>query len=302
MEFREQRGTTFEEAERRYAELKRRHDAGQIDDEQFDAERQGLLVVDDEGKWWAKSRESGQWLYHDGSAWIEATPPVYRGVSLEKSPARIERGSLEQLERRPAVRPPGNRSGLLIGLGVLCAVLAVGLIAALAYSWQSGSETANMSKPTNEKKEEKKDEAKPKVEAKSGTESKPKTETKSKATTPGASDSKVSASEEVETAVRDHYDAIGAGDFERAYSYFGPTFRSTNTEEGWVDNERTNQIRGSTVNDVNVETVSGSTATAAVDVSFRDKTGSPRFVLTWDLVREDGGWKLDSQTSGQKVN
>ncbi len=294
MEFREQRGAiSFDEAERRHAELKRRHDAGQISDEQFDAERQRLLVVDDEGRWWAKSRQSsGQWLYHDGSVWVEATPPVFdRRVGAENL--------LGQPEQR--LTSPGNRSGLLIGLGVLCAVLAVGLIAALAYSWQTGSETADI-KPASEegKKDETKVESKPEDEAK--TETKPKTKMESKAATPSASDSKASPSEEVETAVRDHYDAIGAGDFERAYSYFGPTFRSTNTEEGWVDNERSNQIRGSTINDVNVEEVSGSTATATVDVSFRDKTGSPRFVLTWDLVKEGGGWKLDSQTSGRKVN
>lgn len=123
---------------------------------------------------------------------------------------------------------------------------------------------------------------------------------KPKAATPDTSKGKTSANKEVEDAIRSHYGAIGDGNFEKAFSYFGPTFRSTNTEEGWVDNERTSQIRSSTVNDVNVEAVSGSTAT--VDVSFRDKTGTPRFVLTWDMIRDGGGWKLDSQTSGQKVN
>ncbi len=150
--------------------------------------------------------------------------------------------------------------------------------------------------------DETKDESKPKDGAKSKTEPKPKTETKSKAATPSASASKASASEEVETAVRGHYKAIGAGDFEKAYSYFGPNLRGKIDEAEWVANERSNQIRGSTINSVRVEGVSGNTATATVDVSFRDKTGTPRFVLTWNLVQEGGGWKLDSQQSGQKVN
>ena len=35
-------------------------------------------------------------------------------------------------------------------------------------------------------------------------------------------------------AVRGHYEAIGAGNFEEAYSYFGPTLRSQ-TDEANVD-------------------------------------------------------------------
>ncbi len=101
----------------------------------------------------------------------------------------------------------------------------------------------------------------------------------------------------VEKAIRDHYTAIGANDFDRAYSYFGPTFRSTNDKEGWIANEKTNRIAGSTIHSVKVNEVSGSTAIATVDVSFKDKSGTPRFLLTWNLVKEGGYWKLDSQVS-----
>ncbi len=149
MEFREREGTTFDEAERRYSELERRYDAGQIDEEQFDAERQRLLVVDDEGKWWAKSWETGQWHYHDGGgAWIEATPPIHhRRVGYEDPPVRTEQDLPEQPKRRPTAPRTGSRSRLLIGLGVLGAVIVVvGLIAVLAYSL-SGEETAEEAEP-----------------------------------------------------------------------------------------------------------------------------------------------------------
>lgn len=39
--------------------------------------------------------------------------------------------------------------------------------------------------------------------------------------------------EAVEAAIRNHYEAVGNNDFEEAYSYFGSTFHSTNSEEDW---------------------------------------------------------------------
>src|SRR5918912_3989599 len=67
----------FREADRRYAELKRQLDARSISEEEFEAERQRLMVLN-EGHWWAKSRETGEWHYHDGSAWVRGTPPGYQ--------------------------------------------------------------------------------------------------------------------------------------------------------------------------------------------------------------------------------
>src|SRR3954453_19797917 len=68
----------FQEADRHYAELKRLLDAGVISDEVFDARLKQLMVQDDEGRWWAKSRNTGTWHYHDGSAWIQDTPPIHQ--------------------------------------------------------------------------------------------------------------------------------------------------------------------------------------------------------------------------------
>lgn len=106
----------------------------------------------------------------------------------------------------------------------------------------------------------------------------------------------------VEEAVRAHYGAIGDRDFERAYSYFGPTFRQMNDKKKWIADEKTYDIRRSTINSLEVTSVSGTTATADVDVSFQDNTGSPRFQMSWKLVKEGGQWKLDEQTSAHKTN
>jgi hypothetical protein len=105
--------------------------------------------------------------------------------------------------------------------------------------------------------------------------------------------------EEVEEAVRGHYEAIGRGDFEEAYSYFGPTMRSRQDQASWVASEESYEIDSSRIHSLTVEEVLGTTATATVDVSFVDKTGNPSFVITWGLVKEGGEWKLDEQISSR---
>ena len=54
------REVNFQEADRRYAELKRQLDARSISPEEFDAQLRQLMVQDDEGRWWAKSRKTGE--------------------------------------------------------------------------------------------------------------------------------------------------------------------------------------------------------------------------------------------------
>jgi eukaryotic-like serine/threonine-protein kinase len=106
----------------------------------------------------------------------------------------------------------------------------------------------------------------------------------------------------VAAAVQGHYEAIGAGNFEEAYSYFGPTFRSQHDQASWIEGEQSYQIQSSTIHSLTVDEVSASTATATVDVSFVDNTGTPRFVIVWSLVKEGGQWKLDSQLSAQRIS
>ena len=92
----------FREADRRYAELKRQLDAGSISAEEFEAERQRLMVLN-EGHWWAKSRETGDWHYHDGSAWVRGTPPGYQPPPtphVESTPDR--QSQLKQGEGLPS--------------------------------------------------------------------------------------------------------------------------------------------------------------------------------------------------------
>jgi eukaryotic-like serine/threonine-protein kinase len=107
--------------------------------------------------------------------------------------------------------------------------------------------------------------------------------------------------EAVAAAVRSHYEAIGAGNFEEAYSYFGPVVRSETEKATWIAGEESSQIQGITLNSLKVNEVSGSTATATVDFSSINKTVTARFHIVWILVKEAGEWKLDHQLSGQRI-
>lgn len=99
----------------------------------------------------------------------------------------------------------------------------------------------------------------------------------------------------VEDIVRDYYEAVKVGDFERAYSYFGSTYRSVAEKETWIENQRSSGVTDATVTSLKVDDIE-SQATATADVSFRGNGSTPPSHITWKLVREGGEWKLDSQT------
>ncbi len=66
----------FQEADRRYDELKRQYDSGAISAEAFTTALTDLMVQDAQGRWWSRSPATGEWNYHDGTRWVPATPPA----------------------------------------------------------------------------------------------------------------------------------------------------------------------------------------------------------------------------------
>jgi beta-lactam-binding protein with PASTA domain len=106
MYFRE-REIGFEEADRRYAELKRQLDAGSISTEEFDAQRKQLMVQDEKGSWWAKGREDGDWYYRGEAGWVKGTPPDYQPppqtTSPDSTPTSDRNGGIAQTR---AATPP----------------------------------------------------------------------------------------------------------------------------------------------------------------------------------------------------
>ncbi len=69
---------------------------------------------------------------------------------------------------------------------------------------------------------------------------------------------------------------MSVGGRSRRRRYRGPAYRGTIDEGRWItDEEESHGITGSTVHSLEVSEASGSAATAEVDVSFEDNTGSP---------------------------
>ena len=121
MDFRE-RGVDFEEVDRRYAQLKRLHEAGEITPEEFDEQLKRSMVQDESGRWWSKSRETGEWHYHDGSAWIAGSPPGY-----QQSISGHKRGR-HDVQHDYVSEPIGPsteevRAKVWLGLGIACTVI-----------------------------------------------------------------------------------------------------------------------------------------------------------------------------------
>lgn len=66
----------FAEAERRFAALPARYQAGELDDAAYRAELQGLVVQDQAGDYWTPGGEAGEWHSYDGRQWVPRDPPL----------------------------------------------------------------------------------------------------------------------------------------------------------------------------------------------------------------------------------
>src|SRR5215212_5293683 len=72
------------------------------------------MVEDEEGRWWAKSPTTGEWHYHDGTAWVKDTPPGYQAPqAAPEDQSEIQQseslGAQELARRVPAIYAEGQR-------------------------------------------------------------------------------------------------------------------------------------------------------------------------------------------------
>ena len=109
----------FREADRRYAEITRRQETGILTQEEFDEELKQLMVQDEAGRWWAKSRTAGEWYYHDGTAWVKDTPPGYQAPQA----APADQPETEQPERLDSQEQARRVAWGILAFGTLLFVI-----------------------------------------------------------------------------------------------------------------------------------------------------------------------------------
>lgn len=149
----------FREVDRRYAGLKRQHEAGTIGDEEFDDQLKQMMVQDDQDRWWAKSRKTGEWHYHDGEGWVRGTPPGYESSPSppdESAPERrplIESSPASQatIPNNASVRDERNqRRGvprwaiLVVGLAGLATLAGIGIFAIMGEEGAAPEEASGL--------------------------------------------------------------------------------------------------------------------------------------------------------------
>ena len=122
----------FQEASRRYAEFRQQFDAGEIDEEEFQDEIEGLQVQDEDGIYWTVGAQTGKWYRFDGKDWIRETPIPMTKHKGRGIPEPV--GALAEIEREPFTLPRWTYIGC--GGVVLLAVVA-GLIILGAQFLQS---------------------------------------------------------------------------------------------------------------------------------------------------------------------
>lgn len=78
-----------EELERRYADMVRRLEAGEIDEDTFEAEAERLQFQDEEGRIWALGARTGRWYVYTDQGWVLADPPREAAPPAEPERERI---------------------------------------------------------------------------------------------------------------------------------------------------------------------------------------------------------------------
>lgn len=98
---------TFADADQRYRDLKQQFESGLLSETAFDEALKDLMVQDNQGRWWAKARDTGQWNYYDATTqnWVPASPPAH---APEPPPAYTPSRTVEPAPVEPAYTESGG--------------------------------------------------------------------------------------------------------------------------------------------------------------------------------------------------
>lgn len=66
----------FQQAEKKFKQLKAQFEAGTLNESDFKNQLEGLMIQDEGGSWWMIGYETEQWYRNDGDDWVLANPPA----------------------------------------------------------------------------------------------------------------------------------------------------------------------------------------------------------------------------------
>jgi LysM repeat protein len=113
----------FQDLQRQYDELREQFDAGEMSEEEFKDQLEGLQLKDEQGRYWTIGALTGKWYRYDGRRWVQETP-----IPMTKHQGR---GVPEPISARAARREAGPSlpGWLYTGCGgFLVLVVVAGLI------------------------------------------------------------------------------------------------------------------------------------------------------------------------------
>lgn len=107
---------------------------------------------------------------------------------------------------------------------------------------------------------------------------------------------------DIEDIITSHYDGISDGEYETAYGYFSDSKMDEYSLDTWSEDLK-DTIEDEVVS-VEVKDVEDNQAEASVEMTSREEDGDDIQVRewegTWELITEDGDWKLDKANLEEK--
>jgi hypothetical protein len=114
----------FSDTERRFRELRKTLDAGEIDEREFEVELRRLQVLDEQGRYWMIGAQSGLWYFYDGEKWVQGEPPT-EAASVPTRTAPPKPPSSPPPTRLKTTSPKGRRKASDLAVPVVVAVIAL---------------------------------------------------------------------------------------------------------------------------------------------------------------------------------
>lgn len=107
---------------------------------------------------------------------------------------------------------------------------------------------------------------------------------------------------DIENIITSHYDGISTGDYQTSYDYFSDSKMDEYSLDTWSDDLK-DTVEDEVVS-VEVEDIGTDKAEASVEMISREEDGEDIQVRewegTWELITEDGDWKLDKANLEEK--